>query len=182
MTGQLQPPTDWMEIGLIVAPQGLKGEMRVYPHSDFPERFEVPGERWLYGEDLQEPQSVQLQRGFYIPGKDLYVIKLANVDNRNQAEALRGKMLVVPVTDRLELDEGEYHVADLIGLQVFLQETGAEIGVVVDLMKMGTDLLVIKTGDKDVMVPFVPAIVPVVDMVKRRIEITPPAGLLSLNS
>jgi 16S rRNA processing protein RimM len=182
MTGQLQPPADWMEIGLIVAPQGLKGEMRVYPHSDFPERFEVPGERWLYGEDLQEPQSVQLQRGFYIPGKDLYVIKLANVDNRNQAEALRGKMLVVPVTDRLELDEGEYHVADLIGLQVFLQETGAEIGVVVDLMKMGTDLLVIKAGDKELMVPFVPSIVPVVNMVDRRIEITPPEGLLSLNN
>jgi 16S rRNA processing protein RimM len=181
MTGQLQPPTDWMEIGLIVAPQGLKGEMRVYPHSDFPERFEEPGERWLYSEGLATPQSVQLQRGYYIPGKDLYVIKLANVENRNQAEALRGKMLVVPTTDRLELDEGEYHVLDLIGLRVFLQETGAEIGVVVDMMKTGNDLLVIKAGDKEVMVPFVASIVPVVDMVDRRIEITPPAGLLSLN-
>jgi 16S rRNA processing protein RimM len=181
MTGQLQPPADWMEIGLIVAPQGLNGEMRVYPHSDFPERFEVPGERWLYGEDRQAPQSVKLQRGFYIPGKDLYVIKLAGVNNRNQAEALRGKMLVVPVTDRLELEEGEYHVADLIGLPVFLQETGAEIGVVVDLLKMGNDLLVVKAGDKELMLPFVAAIVPVVDLAEKRIEITPPEGLLSLN-
>jgi 16S rRNA processing protein RimM len=56
-----------------------------------------------------------------------------------------------------------------------------EIGVVVDTMKTGNDLLVIKTGDKEVMVPFVASIVPVVDMTNRRIEITPPAGLLSLN-
>jgi 16S rRNA processing protein RimM len=170
-----------MEIGLIVAPQGLNGELRVYPHSDFPERFEEPGERWLYSVGLAVPQSVQLQRGYYIPGKDLYVVKLANVDNRNQAEALRGKMLVVPATDRLELEEGEYHVQDLIGLRVFLQETGAEVGVVVDMMKTGNDLLVIRAGDKELMVPFVGAIVPVVDVVNGRIEITPPEGLLSLN-
>jgi 16S rRNA processing protein RimM len=83
MIGQLQPPNDWMEIGLIVAPQGLKGEMRVYPRNDSPERFEAPGERWLCSEGLAESQSVQLQRGYYILGKDLYVIKLANVDSHN---------------------------------------------------------------------------------------------------
>ena len=39
---------DWLEIGKIVSPQGLTGELRVYPNTDFPERFEEPGKRWLY--------------------------------------------------------------------------------------------------------------------------------------
>ncbi|MGB3200994.1 MAG: ribosome maturation factor RimM, partial [Nodosilinea sp.] len=41
------PTDDWVEIGRIVAPQGVKGEVRVYPSTDFPERFLEPGDRWL---------------------------------------------------------------------------------------------------------------------------------------
>jgi 16S rRNA processing protein RimM len=52
---------------------------------------------------------------------------------------MRDKRLVVPTSDRLELDEGEYHVLDLIGLHVFLQEIGAEIGMMVNMMKTGND-------------------------------------------
>jgi 16S rRNA processing protein RimM len=178
---KLTPPAGWMEIGTIVAPQGLKGEVRVYPHSDFPERFEVAGERWLYSTNQTEPESVQLQRGYYIPGKDLYVVKLAAIDSRLQAESLRGRMLVVPIADRLELAAGEYHVADLIDLPVFLQSTGEQVGVVIDLVSAGQDLLVVKTAHQEVWIPFVPEIVPLVNTEQRRIEITPPEGLLSLN-
>ncbi len=171
-----------MEIGTIVAPQGLKGEVRVYPHSDFPERFEVAGERWLYSDNQAEPESVQLQRGYGMPGKDMYVVKLKAIDNRQQAESLRNKMLVVPAADRLALEAGEYHVADLIDLPVFLQTTGEQVGIVKDLVSLGHDLLVVKTAAKEVWIPFVPEIVPVVDMEQRRIEITPPAGLLDLSA
>ncbi len=179
---KLIPPPGWMEIGTIVAPQGLKGEVRVYPHSDFPERFEVAGERWLYSNNQAEPESVQLQRGYGLPGKDMYVVKLKAIDNRQQAESLRNKMLVVPAADRLALGAGEYHVADLIDLPVFLQATGEQVGIVKDLVSLGHDLLVVKTATKEVWIPFVPEIVPVVDMAQRRIEITPPAGLLDLNA
>jgi 16S rRNA processing protein RimM len=175
-----EPPSGWMEIGTIVAPQGLQGELRVNPNSDFPERFEVPGERWIYTPDLAEPQSVQLKKGYFIPGKGLYVVKLATVGNRNEAEAMRGKMLVVPVTDRPKLDPGEFHVADLMGLQVILQDTGEPIGEVVDLLAAGNTLLVVKTSEREVLIPFVQAIVPVVDLAARKVEITPPPGLLDL--
>jgi 16S rRNA processing protein RimM len=179
---KLVPPTGWMEIGTIVAPQGLKGEVRVYPHSDFPERFEVAGERWLYSDHQAEPESVQLQRGYGMPGKEMYVVKLAGINNREQAEALRSKMLLVPANDRLALKAGEYHVADLIDLPVFLQATGEQVGIVVDLVSLGHDLLVVKTLEKEVWIPFVPSIVPLVNMEERRIEITPPDGLLALNN
>ena len=67
---------DWLEIGKIVSAQGLTGELRVYPHTDFPERFEEPGKRWLLRPGETELESVELLHGRYIENKNLYVIKL----------------------------------------------------------------------------------------------------------
>ena len=131
----------WLEIGKIVAPQGLKGEVRVYPNSDFPERFIQPGRRWLLRPDASEPQPVELLQGRYLEGKDLYVLKLEGITTREQAEALRNSQLLAPQSDRLPLEPDEFHVADLIGLAVILQSTQTRIGQVVDVLPAGNDLL-----------------------------------------
>jgi 16S rRNA processing protein RimM len=188
---------DWLEIGKIVAPQGMSGELRVYPESDFPERFEVPGKRWLLRPGETEPQPIELLTGRYIEGKNLYVIRLAGVENRDQAEAMPGCKLMVPASDRPQLGEDEYHVIDLIGLEVFMQASGELVGTVVDIIPAGNDLLEVQLhqpsdGDLDkdpqakspktVVIPFVKEIAPVVDLQARRIEITPPTGLLEINN
>ena len=198
---------DWLEIGTIVAPQGLDGEVRVYPDSDFPERFEAPGKRWLLCPNQTEPQPIELLGGRYMPSKGLYVVELAGVEDRNQAEALRGCRLLVPQSDRPDLGEDEYHVLDLIGLEIFNQLTGELLGIVVDVIPAGNDLLEVKLNDSQanepsaeivdtskkrkaqlksskpstVLIPFVKAIAPVVDLQQRRIEITPPPGLIEIN-
>ncbi len=180
---------DWLEIGKIVAAQGLDGEVRVYPNSDFPERFVQPGKRWLLRPGETQPQPIELLGGRYIEGKGLYVVELAGIDDRNKAEDLRGCLLMVPSSDRPPLAEDEYHVLDLLGLEVFMQESGELVGTVVDVIPAGNDLLEVKlhqssANDKvqKVLIPFVKAIVPVVDLVAKRIEITPPPGLLEINS
>ncbi|AVH69687.1 ribosome maturation factor RimM [Nostoc sp. 'Lobaria pulmonaria (5183) cyanobiont'] len=188
---------NWLEIGKIVSPQGLSGELKVYPVSDFPERFEMAGKRWLLRSGDTEPQPIELLTGRYISNKNLYVIKLAGVENCDQAEALRGCKLMVPVSDRPQLGEDEYHVLDLIGLEVFMQVSGELVGTVVDIIPAGNDLLEVKldesfttdkgqmTNDKKqktVLIPFVEAIAPVVDLPSGRIEITPPPGLLEINN
>ncbi|GET43818.1 ribosome maturation factor RimM [Microseira wollei] len=204
-TSQNPQSEDWIEIGTIVAPQGLKGEVRVYSNSDFPERFEEPGQRWLLRPNETELETVELLSGRYIPGKGVYVIKLAGVEDCNQAEALRGCKLMVPASDRPPLEEDEYHVRDLIGLEVFNQLTGESLGIVVDLIPAGNDLLEVqlhqaeseekeedlpdtsnakneqrKSQPTTVLIPFVKEIVPVVDLEQKRIEIAPPPGLLEL--
>ncbi|MBD2343574.1 ribosome maturation factor RimM [Anabaena subtropica] len=181
-------PDEWLQIGKIVAAQGLSGEVRVYPDSDFPERFEVPGTRWLLRPGQTEPQPIELLHGRYLDGKNLYVIQLAGVENRSQSEELRGCILFVPASDRPELGEDEYHVVDLIGMEVFLQASGELVGTVVDVIPAGNDLLEVSLHQsvpsdkkpKNVLIPFVVAIAPVVDLQTRRIEITPPPGLLDL--
>ncbi|NEN99463.1 MAG: ribosome maturation factor RimM, partial [Moorea sp. SIO3I7] len=135
---------DWLEIGRIVSPHGLKGELRVYPSSDFPERFEEPGQRWLKPPGDNPPQAAELLWGRFVPGKGLYVVQLKGVDNRDQSEALRGYQLLVPASDRPELEEDEYHILDLIDLEVFNQLTGEAVGVVVDVIPAGNDLLKVK--------------------------------------
>ncbi|WP_396136581.1 ribosome maturation factor RimM [Chamaesiphon sp. VAR_48_metabat_403] len=182
---QLVPPDGWMEIGAIVGAQGIKGEVKVHPNSDFPERFERAGERWLWGSQDLQPRSIQLQKGYQIPGKNLYVVKLDGIADRSQAEKLRGQMLLLPTTDRPKLLPGEYHSQDLIGLSVFHQVSGLEVGVVADIFTAGHEILVVNvpTGDgklAEAMIPFVTVIVPVVDLANRRIEILPPPGLLEL--
>ena len=183
-------PDDWLQIGKIVAAQGLSGQVRVYPDSDFPERFEVPGTRWILRPGQTEPQPIELLHGRYIEGKNLYVLELTGVENRNQAEELRGCLLYVPASDRPELGEDEYHVVDLIGMEVFLQTSGDFVGTVVDVIPAGNDLLEVSLPQPDasdkkpktVLIPFVKAIAPVVDLQTRRIEITPPPGLLELGT
>lgn len=134
----------WITVGRIVAAQGMNGEVRVYPESDFPDRFLVAGERWLRRPGQAQPESVKLKQGRYIPKKNLYVVKFEGINYRDQAEALRDVELLVPESDRPELDDGEFHVLDLVGLEVFLQDTGESIGRVVDLISVGNDLLEIE--------------------------------------
>jgi 16S rRNA processing protein RimM len=182
---------EWLEIGKIVSPQGLGGEMRVYPETDFPERFEVPGTRWLLRPGNNKPTSVELLSGRCVDGKKLYVIQLQGIENREQVEELRGCKIMVPASDRPILAEDEYHVLDLIGIQVYLQSTGDLIGTVVDVITAGHDLLEVEPpsqeeskkgkSSKKILIPFVKAIAPVVDLSARRIEITPPPGLLEIN-
>lgn len=175
----LQEPnlSEWVEIGTIIAAQGLKGEVRVYPDSDFPARFEQPGQRWLLSPGATEPQAVKLLRGRFHKG--LYVIQFAEVVDRTQAEALKGALLVVPESDRPPLEADEFHILDLVGLEVFNQHQA--IGTVIGVMPAGNDLLEVKLKtpeQRTVLIPLVKEIVPVVDLKNKRIEITPPPGLV----
>jgi 16S rRNA processing protein RimM len=182
-----QTATAWIEIGCIVAPQGLKGEMRLYPSSDFPERFLEPGQRWLQGPKDDSPRPVRLLKGRFLQGKGLYIVQLDGISNRDQAESLRNHSLLIPATERPSLDEGDFYVADLVGLTVILQASGQSIGIVTDLYEAGNDLLEVtvtpetpNSKPQRVLVPFVDEIVPVVDLDQGVLEITPPAGLLDL--
>lgn len=174
----------FLPIGKIVAAQGMKGEVRVYPESDFPERFLIPGTRWLQRSPSKPPEPIELVRGRYLDGKGLYVVQLAGVTDRDQAEALRDGQLFVPEGDRPPLEEGEFHILDLIGLAVFDQATQTLIGTVSSIIQAGNTLLEVQresakaTKQSTVLIPFVEAIVPLVDLQQRRLEITPPPGLI----
>lgn len=189
---------EWFEIGKIVAAQGLKGELKVYPNSDFPERFEEPGKRWLLRPGKTEPEAIELLSGRYLAGKGLYVIQIKGITHRDQAEQLCDCRLLIPSSDRPHLEEDEFHVPDLLGLEVIDQTTQQAIGRVKDVIPAGNDLLQVelyatksdgsssaesvqdKNSPKIVLIPFVKEMVPIVDLEQGRVEVVLPLGLLEL--
>ena len=172
---------DWLPVGKIVGAQGLKGELKLNPASDFPERFTAPGPRWVRSTQTSEPMQVQLQRGRQLPGRSLFIIRFEGVNDRKAAEALVGHELLVPADDRPDLKDGEFHLLDLVGLEARLTADAAPIGKVIDLISGGNDLLELKTADgRRLLIPFVAAIVPEVHLAEGWLLLTPPPGLLDL--
>ena len=172
---------NWLRVGNIVSAQGLQGELRVNPASDFPERFTSPGPRWLRSRKGGEPTEIQLKKGRQLPGKSLFVVRLEGIDSRSAAETLVGHELLVSADDRPKLDEGEFHLLDLLGLEARLTADGPAIGTVSDLISGGNDLLEITTSEgHKLLIPFVEAIVPEVHLEEGWLLLTPPPGLLEL--
>jgi 16S rRNA processing protein RimM len=107
--------------------------------------------------------------------------RLKGVSNRASAEALVGCTVLVPAADRPELAEGEFHLLDLVGLEARLAGSGDPIGRVSNLISGGNDLLEIQlVSGKTVLIPFVEAIVPEVQLEEGWLLLTPPPGLLEL--
>jgi 16S rRNA processing protein RimM len=145
---------------------------------------------------------VELLGGRQLPGKSLFAVRLAGVSSRDAAEALVHQEFLVDASQRPKLAPGEFHLLDLVGLQVRLLDAaepgsspGAPIGRVVDLIHGGNDLLAVElaptaapppaTGGQPapgrrVLIPFVEAIVPIVKLQEGWIGLTPPPGLLEL--
>ena len=170
----------WMSIGKFISPQGLKGNIKVKPNSDFPERFTKPGKRWIQRTN-ELPTEIQLLKGTLIPGKSIYVLSIEGVSNRSSAEKIIGWNLVIPVDSRPNLNKDEYHYFDLIGLEARRGPHKKLIGYVTDLIKGGNDLLEIELVEgKKVLVPFVKEIVPEIAIKEKWLLINPPPGLLEL--
>ena len=161
--------------------QGLKGELKINPSTDFPERFTQPGPRWLQPSRGASPREVELIRGRQLPGRSLFVVRLEGINDRASAETLIGNDVLVRSDDRPALAEGEFHLLDLVGLEVRLQADGTSLGTVRDLISAGNDLLDIQRPDgRTLLVPFVEAIVPEVHLKEGWLLLTPPPGLLEL--
>ena len=171
----------WMTVGKLVAPHGLRGELKVNPMSDFPERFTQPGKRWLQKTKVHEPHEIELLSGRQLPGKKMFVVHFKGVNNRTEAESLIGNNLLVPTSHRPKLAKGEFHLLDLVGLEARLNPEKPAIGKVSDLQNAGNDLLEIElTEGRKVLIPLVEEIVPLIKINEGWLLLTPPKGLLEL--
>jgi 16S rRNA processing protein RimM len=165
--------TERIIIGKIVAPVGLRGEVKVYPYSDNPERF-APGAE-IAADDA--PMSIEAARFV----KKLPILKFAGVDSRDAAEALRGCMLSVSALALAPLPEGEWYVRELIGCGVW-DESGKSLGTVTDVIQnRAQDLYEIAMEDgRRFLLPAVGDFVTAVDVTAKRVTARVPAGLLEL--
>jgi len=172
---------DYLVVGRIGRPHGLKGEVSVEPRTDEPDRRFATGarlhtQRNRPGAGSTEPLTVQGHR--WHSGRLL--VTFEEIVGREAAEEARGTLLVVPVDpEETPEDPDEFYDHQLVGLSVVTTE-GDVVGQLAEVVH-GTaqDLLVVDVDGREVLVPFVAALVPEVDLAGRRIVVADRPGLLS---
>jgi 16S rRNA processing protein RimM len=159
-------PSSAVSVGRIVAPHGLKGEIKVEPLTDFPERFQRGARLWLKG----EPRRVQMSR----PQGKLVYLKLAGINSRESVNALRGEELLVPEAFPIEAAD-VYYQHDILGLRVE-DEAGELLGNVAQIIPTGSNDVYVVRGERgELLLPALEDVIKLVDLPNGRlvVEILP---------
>jgi len=165
-------------VGRVGRPHGLRGEVTVEVRTDDPDQRFAAGASLATMPAERGPLTVTSAR--WHAGRLL--VTFAGCDDRNAAEAMRGTVLAIDSANLVPLDDpAEYYDHDLIGLRV-LTVVGEQVGEVADVLHHGQDLLVVTgTGQRrgsEILIPFVAAIVPEVDLDAGTVLVDPPPGLI----
>ena len=165
-------------VGWIARAHGIRGQVIVNPETDFPdERFKPGAELFIERGGRVETMTVTPAR-FH---RDRPVIGIAGIETMNDAEALAGRELRVPIERLAALPPDTFYRHDLIGCEVATRD-GRRVGVVRDVEGTLTgSRLVIDGADGEVLVPLVAPICTLVDPAAKRIVIDPPDGLIEVN-
>lgn len=166
-----------LQVGVITSPHGVRGEAKVYPTTDDPQRF-------------KKLKQVYLDRGngmerLHITGvkflKQMVILKFAEFDTPEQIDLLRKKSILVAREDAVPLGADEYFIADLIGMQVFTED-GEKFGEIIDVMETGAnDVYVVDSVScGQVLIPAIKECIRSLDVETERMEIHLLPGLLEL--
>jgi len=164
-------------VGRVGRAHGIRGDVFVEPWTDAPE------ERFANGAVVYADEAERLP--LTVAGSRLHsgklVVHFAGLDDRTAVEAIRGKLLVVPLADRPALaDPDEFYDTDLVGLSVSTVD-GTSLGPVTDVLHSPAgSLLAIDWAGRELLVPFRREVVPTIDLARRVALIDPPEGLLEL--
>ncbi len=167
---------DWINIGFIRKPHGLKGYVRVEGLSDTPDRFENLNR---IGVEFRDGRRETLEIERCRPDGNNWLMKFLGVDSTEHAERLRSAYIQVPEDAVAPLPENAYYVFELEGCAVVSDE-GEEIGIVREVMTMpANDVFVVDTPEGEAMIPVVRDVVVELSPEESRIVIRKIPGLIS---
>lgn len=167
-----------LAVGRVLRPHGIRGEVAVEVRTDDPDLRFAPGT--VLQTDPAEAGPVAVSAARWHSGRLL--VSFTGIADRGQADLLRGALLLVDSADLPDpADPAEFRDHQLIGLAA-VTTAGEHVGTVTDVLHYGQDLLVVagsgRRGGTDILVPFVAALVPAVDIPAGHVLINPPPGLL----
>ena len=166
---------DLLKVGVITTTHGVRGEVKVYPTTDEPERF-LDLEYVLLdtGKELRR-LDIKNVRFF----KNLVILKFDGIDNINDIEKYKGRDLWIPREEAQELDEDEYYIADLLGMKVLLED-GSEFGTLKNVMETGANdvYIVDRVDGEEILLPAIHDCVLDVDVEKNTMTVHLMKGLL----
>lgn len=157
-------------IGRVERPWGLRGDIKVFPLTDFPERFDPGARVYVRGEERRVQHS-RWQKGRVF-------VALEGVERVEAAEALRGELLEVPAETSAALTAGEYYIDEVEGCAV-VSVAGESLGTVREVLQPGANdvYVVARPGQRDLLVPALRDVVVSMDLTLQRITVDLPEGL-----
>jgi len=169
MAGTGSPPVgepEYLVVGFLRRPHGVKGEILMDMHTDFPERLKT-GMTVFLGDDRQ-PMVLTSRR----PHAKGMLIRFRGVKTPEDAGLYRNTWVYVPTANRPELPDGEYYHHQLIGLNVVTDE-GRELGTLTDIIETGAnDVYVVRDADgRETLLPAIPAVVLEVQLADRQMRV-----------
>ena len=168
----------FLQVGAITSTHGLKGEVKVFPTTDDPTRFEDLDEVIL--ETARQGRiSLEIENVRYF--KQMVILKFRGLDRIEDVEPYKKATLWVDREHALPLEENENYIADLIGMPVITDE-GETLGTLRDVLQTGAnDVYVVQTGEgRELLLPAIRECVLDVDLEQNRILVHLMEGLLDL--
>lgn len=168
---------EMLRVGVISSTHGVRGEVKVFPTTDDPQRFNELKEVTLDAGREQLVLKIQNVKFF----KNMVILKFEGYDNINDIEKYKGKDLLIHRDQAVALEEGEYFIVDLIGLTVITDE-GETLGTLTDVMKTGAnDVYVVEMASgKEVLIPVIDQCILNVDLEAGEVKVHLLEGLLDL--
>ena len=123
----------FLQVGVISSTHGIRGEVKVFPTTDDPARYKKLKKVLLDTGKEQLELEIQSVKFF----KQFVIVKFKGIDNINDVERYKGKPLLVAREDAVKLENNEYYIADLIGMEVYTEE--GRFGVLKDVMETGAN-------------------------------------------
>ncbi len=166
---------EYLKIGTITQPFGIKGEMKVYPHTDDPERFKKLKKVFIKNGNSYEEFEKESAKN----SPPLVILKLRGIETPEAVRPLRQKDLYVLRCDGAHLEEGEYYFADIIGMDV-VDDTGVERGCITDILQTGANDVyeITPAGGKAFLLPAIKECILNVDLENNKMTIHILEGLL----
>ncbi|MGH2522160.1 MAG: ribosome maturation factor RimM [Anaerolineales bacterium] len=158
-------PPEFLAVGRVLRPHGLRGELLLQSLTDFPERLE--GVETVYLGEAAAPNrllGVRVRRGELL-------IRLAEVVDREAAEAFRGQLVQIRIEQAAPLPPGQYYHHQIIGLPVVTEE-GEALGDVTGILETGAnDVYVVSGPQGEILLPAIRSVVRQIDLDARRITV-----------
>lgn len=173
MSFQAGEDMGYTAIGKITSTHGVKGDVRIYPLTDDPDRFFHLDKAFIG--DMKE-EVLPFEPRFH---KGLILIRFVGLEDINQILKFKGEYLYVLDEDRVRLPEGRYFISDLVGCEVF-KKSGDSLGIIQDVLQgAGNDVYVVDGGNgREYLIPAVERFVLSVDIVGKRILVDPIEGMI----
>jgi 16S rRNA processing protein RimM len=174
-----------VSVARIVRPHGLRGEVAAEILTGFPERLLSLKRVWLWdgANGLREAEVGSCRLTTSRGGQALF--QFSHCNSIDDTQALVGWHVQIPLSQRLPLAQGQYYLTDLEGCKV-REESGSEIGEVLHVQETGekaagTPVLVVRAGEKELLIPLAAEICIRIDPAEREIVVRLPEGLRELN-